>query len=145
MSYIDAIKLAIELAKKFENADLQEALLNARLEGIKIGEENLQLHEENKKLKEELRLKEALIPEHNAYWMKDVDEKLEGPFCSNCWDVNKLLVRMDFLRDASRHEYMKYSCHNCKKIIEKPKNTEEKQLYPVEPQDNGNWFVGGNR
>lgn len=137
MSYIEAIKLAIDLAEKLKNADLLEALLKARLEGVKIGEENLQLREENQKLREELQLQGALIPEHNAYWMKDDDGKLDGPFCSNCWDVNKLLVRMYFSIYESKHENMEYSCPNCKIGIIKPKNPEEKKLYPVEPKDSG--------
>lgn len=51
--------------------------------------------------------KKNLIFEAKAYWVQKKDGTKEGPFCSNCWDTKKLMVRLH-VRD-SHHE-----CPNCK-------------------------------
>ena len=51
------------------------------------------LEAENKKLKEEIAIREDLEYSDNCYWMQK-GEKKDGPFCSRCWDKEKLLIRM---------------------------------------------------
>jgi hypothetical protein len=48
-----------------------------------------------------------LIFESKAYWLQKKDGTKDGPFCSNCWDTKKLMVRLHV--SDSHHE-----CPNCK-------------------------------
>ena len=65
------------------------------------------LENENKDLKEKLRIKEDLIYENNSYWINKEGKK-DGPFCSRCWDKNKDLIRIHRIVGNDR------KCPECK-------------------------------
>ena len=45
-------------------------------------------------MKERLKIKEKLIPENNAYWLKGENDSKDGPFCTRCWDKDNKLIRL---------------------------------------------------
>lgn len=78
----------VELLKNF--MDIQKGYLQMKGE----------LEEANKKIKqleEKLTLKEKLIYKDNMYYINDGD-KLDGPYCSRCYDDKNKLVRMHINR-----------------------------------------------
>lgn len=57
--------------------------------------ENEVLKEKVSALEEKLKLKKSMIFENRAYWIKDEEGNVEdGPFCPNCWDSEKLQMRI---------------------------------------------------
>ena len=52
------------------------------------------------------------IFERNAYWNKNNDIILDGPFCSACYDSLGKLVHLHLIEDAV------YRCPVCNKIVE---------------------------
>ena len=63
--------------------------------------------EENKKLKEQLIMKNTLKYEKPYYWLID-NEKKDGPFCQQCYDSDNKLIR---LQDNNNG---KWSCLSCR-------------------------------
>jgi hypothetical protein len=45
-------------------------------------------------LEEKDRVRGELVFRGDAYWLPTEGGKHDGPFCSNCWDVRRDLVRM---------------------------------------------------
>jgi len=48
----------------------------------------------------------------NMYWKRTGEGAQDGPFCSRCWDVEKILVRVT----CSKSYYP--VCHNCKSTVQ---------------------------
>jgi len=59
----------------------------------KLFEENRALKEKVSELEKKLKLKESMVFEDRAYWIKD-GEKKDGPFCPHCWDADGLTIRL---------------------------------------------------
>ena len=91
-----------------------------RLRSISIQEKDLELmaknqelREENARLRGELKIRDSLRFHQDAYWLDEVDQATDGPFCSKCWDDDKKLIRLVFCPDP------KYSmCPKCNLVIE---------------------------
>jgi len=90
---------------------------------IKISElvsENLQLKEEGFKLKRQIEndkheknIQAKLNFENNHYYINEGSKK-DGPFCTNCWDDKKKLIR---LHQGNPHNGLtNFTCPNCKTI-----------------------------
>jgi regulator of replication initiation timing len=87
---------------------------------IKISQlvsENLQLKEENFKLKKKLEdqkkqeeTSNSLIHENNHYYVKTDTSRAE-PFCTNCWDSNRKLINLHKGNFANGLQY--YKCPSC--------------------------------
>ena len=88
--------------------ELYRKILDLQGEAMELVEENSGLKKEIESVKEKLQLKESLKFERNAYWTDGAGGK-DGPFCSKCWDVEKLLVRMLSTSDPGYVE-----CPKCK-------------------------------
>lgn len=88
---------------------------------IKISElvsENLELKEENCKLKKQIEknidekeIQSKLCFENNHYYVNEAVKK-DGPFCTNCWDGTKKLVRLH--QGNSYNGLTHFTCPNCK-------------------------------
>lgn len=107
MSIIENAKEAVKLVQQIDNIELYRTILNLQAEIMEVVDQNRTLKSENEELKEQLKFKEGLIFEGKAYWFKNSEGIKEGPFCSNCWDVKKLSVRLHV--DGTYH-----FCPNCK-------------------------------
>lgn len=86
MGIIENVKETVGLIQKIDNLDLYRRILNLQAEVM-------QLVEENTELKRSLNLQQDLVFEKNAYWKRSQDSQKEGPFCPQCWDSSRLLMR----------------------------------------------------
>ena len=104
---LNSAKVALKIADSLKNQDLKEAIL-----GLK--EEILNLREENISLKEQLskRKNYNMVFEDNRYFNVKEDNSREGPYCSNCWDSDKMAIRLQHFNPHSEGEC--YMCPRCK-------------------------------
>ncbi|MDP1796960.1 MAG: hypothetical protein Q8K78_05745 [Planctomycetaceae bacterium] len=120
----DSIGKAVEiaqrvgvLAQKVANLDLQEAVVELRTELVNVKMELVNLLEENSRLKIEL----ATILTEQPETMKIGEYKMyftetgDGPFCTSCFDVRGLKVRVPEGPPTFRPIY-RYRCPECKAI-----------------------------
>lgn len=104
---LNSAKVALKIADSLKNQDLKEAIL-----GLK--EEILNLQEENISLKEHLSKRQNfnMVFENNRYFNVKEDNTKEGPYCSNCWDSDKMAIRLQ--RVDYHLEGKCYICPRCK-------------------------------
>ncbi len=108
MSIIDDVKSVAKTIQQIDNIELYQKILNLQAEILALVEENNDLKKEVNSLKEKLRVRESLLFEQDAYWIKKSDNKRDGPFCSKCWDTQQQLVRLIF---CGNREYSR--CPTC--------------------------------
>ena len=111
--YLSIFKQAVELAQKSNDLPLIQKLFEAQQQMIELQAENLSLRQKIQKYKDLLETKKNMVYEKNAYWRilepKDGGEGRTGPYCSRCYDAEKLVVNLKRW-DTSQ----KYNCPNCK-------------------------------
>ena len=100
MGILDEIRSVASTIQKIDNIDLYRQILNLQAEIMQLVEENTSLKGEVASLKEKFAMREQLIFEKNAYWLPSGGNCKGGPFCSNCWDVRRHLVRMHFNQET---------------------------------------------
>ena len=115
-----SVKTAIDIAKflkgsdlsfekaesKLKLADLISSLADAKIE---ISELEQLLAEKDKKirlLKDQLSVIDKVVWEAPYYWAGDGTEK-DGPYCQNCYDTNKKLIRLQGNGEGF------WECKNC--------------------------------
>lgn len=103
MSIIDDVKSVAKLIQQIDNVELYRKILDLQGEVMGLVQENSELKKEISSLKESLRVTESLKFERNVYWNEKPDGTKEGPFCSKCWDKEKLLVRMTTMSNPQYH------------------------------------------
>lgn len=103
MSIIDDVKSVAKLIQQIDNVELYRKILDLQGEVMGLVQENSELRKEMAALKEHLRVTESLKFERNVYWNEKPDGTKEGPFCSKCWDKEKLLVRMTTMGNPQYH------------------------------------------
>ena len=86
MGLVENIKETAKLIQKIDNLDLYKRILD-------LQSEVMELVDENRRLKEELRVNTELTFDKNAYWI-GTGKPREGPFCSCCWDGSGKLIRL---------------------------------------------------
>lgn len=107
----ELFKDAKNFAEGANNLQLKNHLLEIQNRMYELADENrnlrLQLEEEkrNKDIASELEYRE------NSYFLKD-----KGPYCTNCWDVKKNLVRKFETKIGFEMRQGEYKCPNCKTI-----------------------------
>ena len=121
-AFIGSIKTATELAKAIKGADLSlekaetklkiaelmSALADAKILAAEIQGLLQQKDEEIKGLKSELEFKPKLIRKDGCYFdTNELDKNLYEPFCSQCWEVEKIPVHLKHI------EELRYVCPNC--------------------------------
>lgn len=103
MSIIEDVKSVAKLIQQIDNVELYKRILDLQGEVMELVQENSELKKEITSLKESLRVTELLKFERNAYWNEKPVGTKEGPFCSKCWDRDKLLVRMTTMSNPQYH------------------------------------------
>lgn len=93
MAVYDAIKDAVSIAQKADNIELYRLLIDVQKESLDLLEENRQLKERIKELEDNSKIGESLIFQDYHYY-KIEDKDFKEPYCSNCWDSNKKLIRV---------------------------------------------------
>lgn len=106
MGMIENLKEVANVLQKADNIELYKRLLEAMNVAYEMQSEIIELKEKVKSLESIINDSEELNYKENAYWKND-----SGPFCSNCWDVNKILVRLH------SENHVKGTCPNCKNDV----------------------------
>lgn len=105
---LGSIKTAIDIAKSLKDTDLSlekaetklqlaelvSALADAKIQIADFQDLVLSKEQENKKLLEQLSLKENITYDGKMYWMTKDDGKEDGPFCQKCKDTDNKMIRL---------------------------------------------------
>jgi len=95
MGIIENAKDAVKLVQKIDNIELYRKILDLQAEAIELTEQLKQKDEIIGQLREALELKGNFICKDSAYYIADETEKItDGPFCTKCFDVDKLKCRL---------------------------------------------------
>jgi hypothetical protein len=84
------------------------------MEGAKLAQENAELREERNAFRDQLRVRDAMVFEHNVFWQGDGDSRV-GPFCPKCWDGETRAARME-----DRSNDHGWRCRVCDTATQKP-------------------------
>ena len=107
----ETIKDAVSIAQQSDNIQLYKSVLDAYNAAIELMSENADLKERIRELEQQNITNELLEFNNNAYWIKKEDKTMDGPFCSNCWDSDRKLIR---LHVTNIEDYFKETkCSNC--------------------------------
>ena len=117
MTLVGEFKEIGTFLQKAGNMDLYTTLIAIREKDLEIMDENRKLREEVIKLKESLKIKGQLKYEDNAYWQIEGKEK-RGPFCPKCWDDGKKLIHFIVKEDSTY-----WKCPKCM-LVAKEKDAE---------------------
>jgi hypothetical protein len=93
MGVVDKVKELAVLAQKVQSVELYERLVSFQSEILALQNENRDLLDQVRGLKERLDLRARMIWRRPSYWTED-GETLDGPFCQRCYDVEGKLVRL---------------------------------------------------
>ena|SRR5258708_10676242 len=94
--------------------ELQSLILSAQSGLGEAEDENRKLRAEIDRLNEQLNLAASVTHASDAYWKRHTNGKLDGPFCTVCFDNDRKLVRMHHTgdRNHSVQGLLKvYMCH----------------------------------
>ena len=72
--------------------DITSKLIQAQQQIVEVQEENQRLREELRALQDANTLESLVSFHHGAFWKQRADGSEEGPFCPNCWGLEKKLV-----------------------------------------------------
>jgi len=93
MGIID-LKTVIDLLKESGKIEEIKKVRDAQNKIEELTEEKRILNNELNNCREDLKIKNSITFEHNAYWiMKEPGGKI-GPYCSCCYDSDKKLIIM---------------------------------------------------
>jgi hypothetical protein len=106
--------------QKMKFADLVGLLADLKTQLADVKLLALEKDEKIKELETQLALKAKILWERPFYWAIN-DGKRDGPFCSQCQDCSRVLVRLQDLRTGY------WMCTNCKNTFEDPKNAHVQQ------------------
>lgn len=110
MDIFQLFKDVYSCAKKLEQQELLEKLMELK-------EKCYELRDENCELKERLAKKESynFVFENNLYWNLKADGTREGPYCTSCWDNFGKAIRMHISLKSDLH-----TCPVCDSVVEGP-------------------------
>lgn len=113
MNIIDQVKDVAKLAHEYGKIELYQKAVDLQSQVNELAAENTDLRQavtearqQVADLQEKLRLKGQVVFRHGVYFLKEEDGTEEGPFCTRCWDAERLLIRVD------RNDN-KYHCRHC--------------------------------
>jgi len=118
---LTSIKTATEIAKalreadlslekaelKLKLADLMTALADARVAIASVQEDLLTKERQIKELNERLDMRKSVHYVAPFYWV-DANQGREGPFCQQCYDSQRKLIRLQDIGDV-------WECKTCSK------------------------------
>jgi len=87
-------------------AGVQDTLFFVREELLRIQDEKYELKNRIRQLEHEIEERGRVVYEKPSYWIDDGRER-DGPFCQRCYDVDKLLVRLQGGRNDQ------WACREC--------------------------------
>jgi hypothetical protein len=83
----------MDLIKKGATYEAQEKIMELREGALNLQDENIELKKKIKELESKLEIKENLEYIKPSYWLVNGDNR-DGPYCQRCYDVEKILVRL---------------------------------------------------
>ncbi|KKS21184.1 MAG: hypothetical protein UU77_C0007G0029 [candidate division WWE3 bacterium GW2011_GWC1_41_7] len=99
---IDFLKL-VELIK---DPDLRMKITDLYGQNIQLKEENHKLRSELQEIKEKAKIDSELVHKHNHYYKGE-----DGTFCTRCWDADNKLIGLHEGSPGYGQRY--FSCPNC--------------------------------
>jgi len=93
MGVYDIIKDGAKVARNAGQIELSIELVRVADELLAKQKRIGELEQREKELEQKLELKGKLVTKNEVYWLKEKD-RVDGPFCTRCWDVDKNLVRL---------------------------------------------------
>ena len=116
-------KTAVDLAKFIKNssdtldksgqklklAELIEALADIKMETAEIKSLIIEKDEKIQSLESQLKLKNDLVYEAPFYWINNIENDREGPFCQKCYDENQKLIRLQAIENNDV-----WDCFSCR-------------------------------
>ncbi len=114
MSWYDAIKDAIDVAKRFDQTELYDKLLKLREEMSELRDDNIAKTEKIRELEEQLKLKALIEFDKGVYWIRNdpaAGGECDTPICPNCYDSEKKVMRLPICTLSSGPVVY---CWNCK-------------------------------
>jgi hypothetical protein len=99
MGIIETAKEIASTIQKIDNIELYRQIQNLQQEIQDLVDENSELRKRAREAHDLLTVQQQLEFDHNAYWRALEDGEKQGPFCSNCWDGHKKLIRMHISTD----------------------------------------------
>lgn len=135
-AFFGSLKTATELAKaiknvesSFEKAELKlkiieliDALADAKINATEVQDLVLEKDRKITELENALKFKLKLVRKDGAYVDKDESVLEAEPYCSHCWEVNKIPVHLSFIKcveivdevlEESRYSNL-FICPSCK-------------------------------
>lgn len=111
MSIFDVLKSTAKVLKEANKIEQYQQILEVQQQLLDMQDKIQVLTQENQNLKELRNKKKNLIVRAEVYFLKNEDGTEDGPFCTNCYDVNEKLVRMQDCYSGSK------LCPNCQKVF----------------------------
>jgi len=109
MGLIEDAKEAVRLVQKIDNLELYRKILDLQAKAIDLTEQLKQKDEIISHLRDALDLKGNLVVKDSVYFLADKEGKvLDGPFCTKCFDVDKIKCRI--VADTA---YPQVKCQKC--------------------------------
>lgn len=125
MSTYDALKDAVKLAQKVDNAELIQRLLDAQKEALEMQEELQTLRERVRELERQDDVEESLVFDDGVYWRGPEGGEQDGPFCQLCWDRDHMLIRLQDYKNGY------FGCQSCDNTVDHPAATGGDSEAPV--------------
>lgn len=98
---VSLLKGVAEQAKALGKSEIMSSLIDVQVAMMDLLSERQKLIDENRALREKvcelgkiIEARRSLEFHHNAYWTRNEDGSLDGPFCTQDWDKTKHLVRL---------------------------------------------------
>ena len=93
MSISKSLNVLAKITKDYNDLELKQEIINLQREVHELIDENRNLIQEIRKMKESKKIEDSLLFDSNFYFIKKEGDLLDGPFCSVCWDKGNDLVR----------------------------------------------------
>lgn len=113
MSWYDLFKDVITAAQKADNIELYKQLLDLQKAMQDMQQENFELKKKNEELTSIIDTSKRIVysKKRGAVYVINDDGSKEGPYCTHCWETDKLTV--------SLHNYGSYyHCPHCKAKVQ---------------------------
>lgn len=101
MGVIENVKELAATIQKIDNIDLYRKILDLQGEVQNLVQDNRQLRDQVHDLEQRWATHQKLVFRHNVYWLPTEAGGEDGPFCTNCWDNRKTLIRMHQKADVN--------------------------------------------
>lgn len=138
MAIFDDLKTVAKVLQEAGKIEQYKQILEVQGRLLEMQEKIRLQDEEIRTLKEKLKIKENIVFEKDAYWIKRKDNSKEGPYCSACWDNEdkKQLVHLHSISGVTNA----FRCPVCKNGVRMDSASANSDSSPhVIPRDDSSW------